>query len=76
MTKTTSGLVLVLFAVALTAYNITDTLDDLRTWHDCTTPQFVAVVLRQASSAVLGILGGTLLPQDIGARIAARFTKE
>lgn len=62
MTQTFSGAALIVFALALAAYNIADTIGDLTTWHAATTPTVVMACVKQLASVVMGALGGTLLP--------------
>ena len=60
MTKTLSGATLLLFALALMLYNVSDTLADLRDWHAVTTPAIFAALLKQVASVAMAALGGTL----------------
>ena len=60
MTKTLSGATLLLFALAMLLYNISDTLADLRDWHMLTTPAILAALLKQVASVGMAALGGTL----------------
>jgi hypothetical protein len=57
---------LIVGAVALTLYNISDTVTDLANWHAATTPAFVGAALKQVASTLLGVLGGAALPQGGG----------
>lgn len=57
---------LIVGAVALTLYNISDTVTDLASWHAATTPAFVGAALKQVASTLLGVLGGAALPQGGG----------
>jgi PBP1b-binding outer membrane lipoprotein LpoB len=61
--KTTSGIVLLIVAAAMLLSNCSDAVADLKNWHDASTPQFVAVVLRQLGAVVLAAAGGTMMPQ-------------
>ena len=62
MTKTLSGAALLLFALAMMLYNVSDTLSDLRDWHALTTPAIVAAILKQVAAVTMAAVGGTLLP--------------
>lgn len=62
MTKTLSGLSLLLLALAMFVYNASDIIEHLRDWHDATTPAIAAVLLKRAAMVVLAALGGTLMP--------------
>ena len=43
------------------AMNVSDTLSDLKSWHDASTPQVVAAILKQIAGVVMSALGGTLV---------------
>lgn len=60
--KTASGFGLILSAVFLLMFNLSDTIADLKNFHDAGTPQFVAAVLKQIGSVGLAALGGAMLP--------------
>lgn len=57
---------LIVSAVALMLYNVSDTITDLQTWHSVSTPQFVGAVLKQIASVLLGAVGGATLPAQFG----------
>lgn len=63
-----SGAALIVAAIALMLYNVSDAIADLQTWHAATTPAFVGTALKQASSVLLGALGGAMLPTGNGAQ--------
>lgn len=84
MTKSTAtGLIMLVMAMLLMFYNVADVLKDLREWHDASTPQFVAAIMKQVALVGLSALGGTYLPQPGGTALVAeeaidprRFTKD
>jgi hypothetical protein len=65
-----TGWILLVSSLALLALNMADAVANLDGWHRATTPEFVAVLLRQASAVVLAAVGGKMLPPF------ARSTKE
>ena len=60
--KTYSGITLIGVAVMMLAMNLSDTIADLKNWHEATTPLFVAAVFKQAGSVLVAALGGNLVP--------------
>lgn len=64
MTKqTAAGAGLIIGAIALMLFNISDTIADLSDWHAASTPQFVAAVAKQIAAVLMGAVGGANLPQ-------------
>lgn len=61
--KTIGGISLISIAIILGITNMSDSINDLKEWHDATTPQFVASILKQIGVIVTGVSGGILLPQ-------------
>jgi len=57
-----TGWALLVTSLALVAFNMADSVANLDAWHKATTPEFVAVVLRQSAAVALAALGGKMLP--------------
>jgi len=62
MTKTYGGIGLLVLAFAMLLVNLSDAVADLHTWHNATTPEFVAVFIKQLGSVLMAAVGGNLLP--------------
>ena len=65
--KVYAGLGLIIISLAALASNMSDTIADLHNWHDASTPQFVAALLKQIGGVVTAAIGGNLLP-TVGAK--------
>jgi hypothetical protein len=61
--KTYSGIGLLVISLLVLLSNMSDEVSHLSNWHDSTTPQFVAVLLKQIGATVSAAIGGSLLPQ-------------
>jgi hypothetical protein len=62
MNQRHTGWALLLSSCALLALNMADAVANLDGWHGATTPEFVAVLLRQSAAVALAALGGKMLP--------------
>lgn len=60
MNQNRTGWVLIATAFALLAFNVSDAVKDLQTWHGASTPQFVAILLKQGATVTLAALGGKM----------------
>lgn len=56
-----AGWILILAAFAMLAINMSDAFADLSEWHYATTPQFVAVFLKQTGMVIMSAIGGKML---------------
>lgn len=63
MKQAATGWVLIIGALALMLYNVSDAISDLQNWHAASTPQFVATVTKQIAAVLMGAVGGANLPQ-------------
>lgn len=61
--KTYSGIGLIIISLLMLLSNMSDEVNHLNSWHDSTTPQFVAAILKQIGATISAVVGGTLLPQ-------------
>lgn len=60
MNQNQTGWVLIVTAFALLAFNMSDAVADLKEWHGASTPQFLAILLKQAGSVTIAALGGKM----------------
>ena len=61
-TQALAGWAALAVALMLTLSNVSDVIADLKNWHDASTPQFVAAILKQVATTALAALGGKILP--------------
>ncbi|HEX8030263.1 MAG TPA: hypothetical protein VF491_17435 [Vicinamibacterales bacterium] len=61
MKQNHTGWVFIATAIALMAFNVSDSIADLQNWHAATTTAFVGAALKQASTVALAALGGKML---------------
>jgi len=61
--KTYSGIGLIVISLLMLLSNMSDEVNHLSNWHDSTTPQFIAALLKQVGTTISAVIGGTLLPQ-------------
>ena len=69
MTKQTlSGIVMVLTALTIAGYNMSDEIEHLKNWDGIWQPSFVGPALKAFLAPIVGALGGTLLPRPVDER--------
>jgi hypothetical protein len=66
--KTYSGIGLLVLSLMILLSNMSETVAHFENWHDATTPQFVAALLKEMGATVTAAIGGSLMPQFGGSK--------